>query len=168
MVYTPCGFSEEPIPNAKEKIMKNMFKHNVEELGVMITYNKDLKETTVSLEIEKSVIFCETFNGLGVDSFMCTMHRCIDAITTLDLTTSHITISPINDYRYAIGNKKCNIALLVIDTERKFMSSVIAIQKKGKHLKPGFLSVMTKGLITYDVTDYELSRVYDKCLKILK
>lgn len=171
-VYSPCDYDSGLIPNAKEQVMSNMFKCNVEDIGIMVSHNTATKETTVSCENvvgdKECVIYCDTFQGLDMDDFFESVNRCISALAILDLNQSHKTMSSINDYKYALGNKKCNITMIVIDTERKFMASVLPIQKKGKKLKTGLLSVMTKGLITYDLGDYELSRIYDKCYKTLR
>ena len=72
-----------------------------------------------------------------------------------------------DSYYYKVNDKDCNMAFVILDIERKFMTSVLLFQKSGKRIKQSFFNTLRFGKIFYDLNENVIDDIYNKLVKIL-
>lgn len=171
--YTPCTLNGNlPLETAKV-LAVSMIKQKVEELGIMFSYNTKTKILTISCQYIPNPnnvynIYCDNVYSIkDKEEFILSLNRCIQACITFDLHTDHKTMSNVDDYYHSINNKDYNIALCVIDIEKKFLIGISLFQKKGKRLPQNMASVLKGGLL-YNLSKNDILEIYKIVKKLVK
>lgn len=171
--YKPCNLNGILPQKTAEVLTVSMIKQNVEELGIMFSYDKKSKELIISCqnvidENNTNTIYCDRIYSLkDKKEFILSLKRCLQACITLDMRSENKTLYPIHSYYYKVNNPDCNIALCVIDIEKKFLVGVSLLQKNGKRLKLSTKSVKKGGLL-YNLSADELEEIYKIVKKLVK
>lgn len=171
--YVPCPLNGNLPQKIAEVLTVSMIKQNLEELGIMFSYNKKTKELFISAQNivnqeQTNTIYCDRIYSLkDKKEFIISLKRCLQTLITFDLNSENKTLYPIQSYYRCVNNKNCNISLCVIDIEKKFLVGVSLIQKNGKRVKPSPRQVMYGGLF-YNLSDNELEEIYYRVKKLVK
>ena len=172
-VYKPCPFDGFISNDNVDKITKNLAKAGTDCIGIMISHNKEFKSIVISCENvtednQRNVIYCDEISLIkNKKEIDLSFRRCLQAISTLDLSTSHPTLADINNYYTQVNNPKSNIAFVLIDTENKFMIGISKFQSKGKKLPPANNYVPHSNL-SYSLGEYTLKDLVKSAIKFIK
>lgn len=173
-VYTPCEWNGNIYNNEETKIVQNLKRANTDYTAIFVAHNTENKTISITAEHltennERHPIYCDYVSFIhNTDEITLSLRRCIQAISTLDLNISHPTMASINNYFYSeIKNPKTNIAIITIDTEKRFMIGVSRYQRKGKRKK------LTKKYINgynmfYDLSPASIESLVKQTIKLIK
>ena len=171
--YYPCEFNGILTTNAEEKLTKNLIAAGIDAIGIFISYNKYNKRVIISASnnvdqnTSHKIYFDEISYFDNFEEIFISFKRCIQAISTLNLNESHKTISYHHDNHIISPDKYTNAAMVLIDTEKKFMIAASKFIKKGKRVSTGKFYLPNVNLF-YNLAEDTLKKVLKNALKIIK
>ena len=169
---TPCPLSDKLDGDIVKNIYTAFNRNGLLDIAISFAYDKSNGETIIACENvvdnNRYAIYCDSTDLNNKEEFLSSLKRCFNAIISYNLNENNKTMTSISSYYSCLKNKNCNVVCYLLDIERKFMNSLLLLQKRGKILNQNFFTTLFYGKINYQLNDFVLNDVYARAKKLLK
>jgi len=170
--YYPTNLNGQLPENIEDKITRNLLISGVDCIGVFFAYNKAEKRVTIAVENiidnDRFEIYCDEISYLNnYKEIELSFKRCLQALATYKLNENHKTTYSIDSFKNQITDKNSNIAMLTIDTEKKFLIGTSRFTKKGKRVPIGKFYWPNFNMF-YELNDFTIKKLLKRILKLIK
>ena len=171
--YKPCELDGTIPENVEQRITRNLLTSGTDVVPIFISYNKEYKNVIISAsniineKTQYTIYFDEVSLLDNYKEILLSFKRCIQAVATFNLSENHKTICPPHLNHTTKPDKTVNTAMVMIDTEKKFLIGVSKFIKKGKRVATSKLYLPNYNMF-YDLNDETLEKILKRVARIIK